>query len=440
MRVASFGMDGVPTAPRFGSAWANTPVQQHGDLAVSGHRIVDGRGCAVSLAGVSLFWSNSGWGGDAFYNAGAIRWVRDDWGAQVIRAAMGVEGDGGYLADRGNEAKVEGVVRAAVQAGVYVIIDWHSHHAEDHQAEAVAFFARMAKKFGHLPNVIYEVYNEPLGGVSWSSTVKPYAERVIDAIREMDPDNLIIVGSPTWSQDVDVAAADPIVGRANVAYSLHFYAETHRESLRAKALAALQNGAPLFVTEWGTVNAWARGSVAESSVAEWMEFLAEHKISHCNWSLNDRNEAASALRAGADPRGGWTSAALTASGKLVKRIIEGWPVTCPPGLAPVSTAAVSWSRRLSAVAPRGGIFGASAPADWYTAPGALGRPASADSAPTWAVAHPSQLSTVLSSDGRRMFPVEGYPGGVAHGPSPAGRSFAWDLAGAQPMDLDLRIE
>ena len=334
MDAALFGVDGFPAGVCFGASCARTPVEQHGHLSVSGHRIIDGRGRAVSLAGLSLFWSNSGWGGDAFYNVETVRWARDDWGAQVIRAAMGVEGDGGYLEDRSNEAKVEAVVRAAVHAGVYVIIDWHSHHAEEHQAEAADFFVRMARKFGHLPNVIYEVYNEPLGGVSWSSTVKPYAERVVDAIREVDPDNLVVVGSPTWSQDVDVASEDPIVGRANVAYSLHFYAETHRAPLRAKALAALQNGAPLFVTEWGTVNAWARGSVAERSVAEWMDFLAEHKISHCNWSLNDRDEAASALRPGADPRGEWPSSALTTSGQLVKRILTGWRGRCPPGMAP----------------------------------------------------------------------------------------------------------
>ena len=325
------------------SWWAATPVGQHGRLSVSGHQIVDGHGRAVSLAGLSLFWSNTGWGGDAFYNADAVQWARDDWGVQVVRAAMGVEGDGGYLQDPTNLAKVEAVIQASVRAGIYVIVDWHSHHAEDSQDEAVAFFSHIARRYGHLPNIIYEVYNEPLGGVSWSATVKPYAERVVDAIRAIDPGNLIVVGSPTWSQDVDVASDDPVVGRGNIAYALHFYAESHTASLRAKARAALENGAPLFVTEWGTVNAFARGSVAERSVAAWMEFLAEHKISHCNWSLNDRDETASALVPGADPRGGWSAAQLTESGRVVKRILASWSRTCPPGLASVAAAPADWS-------------------------------------------------------------------------------------------------
>ena len=315
-----------------GALFAQTPVQEHGDLAVAGNRVVDSAGSPVSLAGMSLFWSNTGWGGEAFYNAAAVQWARDDWGVQLIRAAMGVEAPGGFLSDPSNRDKVAVVVDAAVQAGIYVIIDWHSHHAEDYEAEAVAFFTDMATQYGHLPNVIYEIYNEPLSSGNnadyWSDTIKPYAEAVIDAVRAIDPDNLIVVGTPRWSQDVDLASLDPITGRANIAYTLHFYAATHAAALRQKALVALGNDLPLFVTEWGAVEANAQGSVDYQSVAEWMDFLCEHEISHCNWALNDKNEAASALVQGVDPSGGWSANEWTASGALVKGIVEQWGVFC----------------------------------------------------------------------------------------------------------------
>ena len=71
---------------------------------------------------------------------------------------------------------------AAIAEGLYAIIDWHSHHAENYTEQAVAFFEGMAGQYGEYDNVIYEIYNEPLQ-VSWSSTVKPYAETVITAIR-----------------------------------------------------------------------------------------------------------------------------------------------------------------------------------------------------------------------------------------------------------------
>ncbi|MYW05815.1 cellulase family glycosylhydrolase, partial [Streptomyces sp. SID3343] len=83
----------------------------------------------------------------------------------------------------------------------------------------------------------------------------------------------IVVGTPNWSQDVDVAANDPITGYANIAYTLHFYAGTHGQSLRDKATAALNKNIPLFVTEWGSVNADGGGGVATSEANAWMTYL-----------------------------------------------------------------------------------------------------------------------------------------------------------------------
>ncbi|MTV40622.1 glycoside hydrolase family 5 protein [Duganella radicis] len=180
-----------------------TPVQTHGALRIEGSQLVDQHGKQVALAGPSFFWSNTGWGQERFYNAEAVKTFATGWHASVVRAAMGVDEGGGLLEDVANRARVETVVDAAIANGIYVIIDWHSHHAEQYPDQAVAFFTAMARKYGGTPNVIYEIYNEPLD-VSWSGTIKPYAEKVIAAIRAADPDNLIVVGTPKWSQDVDV--------------------------------------------------------------------------------------------------------------------------------------------------------------------------------------------------------------------------------------------
>ncbi len=303
----------------------HSAVARHGALAVEGNQIVDRQGEAVSLAGPSLFWANNGWGGERFYNAGAVRKVARDWNATLIRAAMGVEANGGYLEDQaGNRAKVETVVEAAIAEGIYVIIDWHSHHAEDHPEAAVEFFTQMAEQYGHQPNVIYEIYNEPLADVSWSETLKPYSEKVIAAIRAKDPDNLIVVGTPSWSQDVDDAAKDPITGYANIVYTLHFYAGTHKQELRDKAKLALDQGLALMVTEWGTVNANGDGGVDEESTQEWLDFMAHHNLSHANWALNAKEESASMLKPNAPTDGSWTEEDLTESGKLVRQVIRDW--------------------------------------------------------------------------------------------------------------------
>lgn len=309
-------------------AHAGAALADVSPLSVSGNQVLAG-GKPASFAGNSLFWSNTGWGGEKFYNANVVSWLKKDWRAKVVRVAMGVDESQGYLADpAGNKARVKAVVDAAIANDMYVVIDWHSHHAENYRSQAVAFFEEMARTYGKNNHVIYEIYNEPLN-ISWSGTLKPYAQAVINAIRAIDPDNLIIVGTPNWSQDVDVASRDRLTG-ANIAYTLHFYAGSHGQWLRDKAQTALNNGAALFVTEWGSVNASGDGAVAEAETQAWVDFMKAKGISNANWALNDKAEGASALVPGASPQGGWTAAQLTRSGALAKQIISGWPAAPQP--------------------------------------------------------------------------------------------------------------
>ncbi len=308
------------TGGRMGrTATVQTPVEQHGRLQVKGNRIVGGHGRPVSLAGMSFFWSQ--WM-PHLYTPGIVRWLKNDWKAGIVRVAVGI-GSGGYLEHPAEEtARAVKVIDAAIAEGLYVLIDWHDHDAHKHEAEATAFFRKMATKYGGKPNVMYELWNEPTK-VSWSQVVKPYAERVTAAIRKIDRDNMIIVGSPTWSQDVDIAAADP-VRDPNLAYTLHFYAGTHKAFLREKAEKAMANGAALFVTEWGTTDASGDGKVDVESTNEWLAFMRKHDLSHCNWSVADKVEASAILRPGASPEGGWKPEELTESGRLVRSIVRDW--------------------------------------------------------------------------------------------------------------------
>lgn len=312
LRTAIALLAGLVLALAAAPALAETPVERHGALRVEKGRLVDVHGKPVTLRGMSLFWSQ--WIGK-YYNGGAIGWLADDWKVDVVRVAVGVEPDG-YLAHPGREtARAERAIDAAIAKGLYVIVDWHAH--QPHPAEAAAFFERIARKYGDTPNLIYETWNEPLDKHGWAAVVRPYHMAVIPRIRAIDPDNLIVAGTPAWSQEVDIAAADPLPF-SNLAYTLHFYAGSHRQELRGKARKAMDLGACLFVTEWGTAAADGDGGLDEAETRLWWDFLEANGLSHLNWSITDKVETTAALKPGAAATGGWPDNMLTPSGRLVR--------------------------------------------------------------------------------------------------------------------------
>lgn len=284
---------------------ANTPVDYFGEMKVNGNHINGAKTNApMQVQGMSFFWSN--WS-DKYWNSATVDRMVDEFKCEIVRASYGVD-DHGTPYNYSDEDKVREVVREAIKKGIYVIIDWHSHGAYENPSAAKDFFSKMASEFGGYDNVIFEVYNEPKQ-ISWG-TVKSYAEQVIPVIRQYS-NNLIIVGSPTWSQDVDAAANDPIHAE-NIAYTLHFYAGSHKQSLRDKGNYAMQKGLPLFVTEWGTCNADGSGAIDYASTTEWQNWMNQNSISSCNWSINDKDETASIFN----------NSGLTESGNYLKSIFE----------------------------------------------------------------------------------------------------------------------
>ncbi len=290
-----------------------SPVARHGALSVEGNRVVDASGEPVTLRGMSLFWSQ--WEPE-YYSRETVDWLVDDWRITAIRAAIAVAPEDSALTEYDREmAKARIVIDAAVANGIYVIIDWHAH--TQHPAEASRFLSQIAREYGHLPNIIYEPFNELLAeGVEWTRDVRPYHMQVIGAIREVDPDNLVIAGSPFWSQHVDVAASDPLPF-TNIAYTLHYYAATHRQELRDRGALAMERGVALFITEFGTVEATGNGELDLAESNAWWDWAEANGISWLNWSIADKDETSAALRPGAPPSG-WSDEDLTESGRLLR--------------------------------------------------------------------------------------------------------------------------
>lgn len=293
-------------------------VKNHGALSVKGTQLVDQKGQPVMLRGMSFGWHNF-W--PRFYTPQTVSWLAKDWNINVIRAAMGIEPKNGYLEKPDwSKEKIKAVVDGAIKENIYVIIDWHSHNINLPQAKA--FFTEMAQTYGKNPHVIYEIFNEP-DQETWPE-VKAYSEEVISAIRAVDPDNLILVGTPHWDQDVHVAADDPIKGVKNLMYTLHFYAATHKQELRDRGDYALSKGLPLFISESAGMEATGNGPLNEEEWKKWLDWAELRKISWVTWSVSDKDETCSVLLPSASATGQWKDSDLKPSGLKSRALIKSY--------------------------------------------------------------------------------------------------------------------
>ncbi|WP_348798743.1 glycoside hydrolase family 5 protein [Flavobacterium adhaerens] len=292
-------------------------VKKHGQLSVKGTQLVDKNLTPIVLRGVSLGW-HSMW--PRFYNSKVVDWLNKDFNCTVVRAAMGIEaGKYAYKKDPDfSKKKIESVIKGAIKSDIYVIVDWHSHNIN--LEEAKAYFNEVSKKYGKYPNVVYEVFNEP-DHETWPE-VKAYAEEVIRVIRANDPDNIILIGSPKWDQDVHLPAADPIKGYENLMYTMHFYAATHKKELRDRTDEALKSGLPIFVSESAGMEASGDGPMDYSEWQRYIDWMEEKKISWITWSISDKVETCSMLLKTANSEGNWKDSDLNESGIKTRELLR----------------------------------------------------------------------------------------------------------------------
>lgn len=290
-------------------------VNHHGKLHVKGTQLVDEHNNHVMLRGMSYGW-HSFW--PRFYNEKSVKWLKDDWNVNIVRAAMGIETGSKGLTYKENpadaKAKIKAVVDGAIKENIYVIIDWHSHNIN--LEEAKVFFDEMSKTYGSQPNVIYEIFNEP-DEESWGD-VKAYSEEIIKVIRKNDPDNIILVGCPHWDQDINLPAADPIKGYDNLMYTVHFYAATHKQELRDRTDAAIKKGLPVFISECAGMEATGDGPLDVEEWQKWIDWMENRGISWVTWSVSDKDETCSVLQKSAASTGGWKESDLKESGKKTR--------------------------------------------------------------------------------------------------------------------------
>ena len=334
------------------------PVSQYGQLMTGKNSQGKGRiygscegvkdGAEVQVRGMSLYWSLLPKATEFWTEEGVSTMVRD-MNIQIVRAAMATGSDDWWGCKDGSEscgddksAHITGyasdpefqknlmktVVEAAIKNDIYVIIDWHSHNANEQTESAKTFFKEMAQTYGQYDNVIFELFNEPTD-IAWS-VIKNYANQVVPVIREYS-DNLILVGNRQYDQNPQEAIGNTVSGE-NIAYTFHYYANSHCWSGQttwgsacegANAQQAIDAGLSVFVSEWGTANADGGGTPDQSKNTGWQNWIDGNKLSWANWSASKIDEGTAAFQGSSSK----TSLQYTTSGNMVKGYLASNPTS-----------------------------------------------------------------------------------------------------------------
>jgi endoglucanase len=280
-------------------------------LSVKGTQIVDKNGTVTPLHGMSMYpWNQQGL---QFYNASAVGHLAKDLDVAILRIPILPNS----LSTQ--TALVQTVVEACIANGIYAIIDWHGSTAA---SAASSFFTTMATAYGTTPNVMYEDWNEP-SGATWA-TIKTYHETVVAAIRAVDPDNIIFLGTPNWDQEPNLAGADPVTTSTNLAYTFHFYANSHPfASYSPNVTKAMADGIAVFVTEYGGCSSNGGGTFNASELQLYWNYLATNNIGCTNWSVETNGETSAIFTTNANANGPWSTSEITSpDGTTILNYIE----------------------------------------------------------------------------------------------------------------------
>lgn len=160
--------------------------------------------------------------------------------------------------------------------GVYCVVDYHAIENWDTTSidtRLKAFWDIAAPRYKDLPHVLYEIFNEPITSTSLGNdwvNFKPTVQGWVDYVRNLAPDNVILVPTPNYDQKVSEVPASPLTG-ANLVYVEHCYPghvpggsyrDSNGDPVSSETLAtkttwmdgAFVNAAstiPVFMSEWG---------------------------------------------------------------------------------------------------------------------------------------------------------------------------------------------
>lgn len=334
------------TEPSSSAVVTDNIVENTGKLRVEGSKIVNSEGDAVVLKGISTFGIQNC---EGFFTPEVVKTLAEDWGSDVLRISLtGDKNIEGYLKDP--EKYFDMVCKICdmcIDQGIYVIVDWdvaYVEEADENKDDAVDFFNRLSAIYSDSSNIIYEVNNYPLfyeepdddsdeEANEWEDVIKPFASEVITAVRENNPDSIVIVGLPDKGRDFE-KVSESWLEFENIIYGCRVFSGSNKQEMRDSITSLLENEVCVFVTEWSFCTDDCKGGIFEKESDKWAEFMSANQISWCNLGIgSDIDNDTNALRLNADNYtdgqkygGHWPDGLLTDAGIYARYQLLNEPV------------------------------------------------------------------------------------------------------------------
>ncbi len=314
----------------------NDYIAEWGRLKLVGNQLSSESGQPIQLKGWSTFSINY----DEVVNCLTQDGFKamKTWGANIVRLACYPQNSKGRYS-QSQDDKIQRYIQWATDLKMYVLLDWHILEGDQGKGDprvyandAKGFFERNAKwcKDNGFKNVLYEICNEPVAGVSWND-LKNYSKEILPIIEKADPGAMVVIPTREWDQHPEEAAASFInKGDYNLGllYATHVYTCTHMGDVvpRMKAAAA---SIPIFVSEWGAVRFDGDGNLCTKEADQFLGNLmpsgnnGNQLISWCFWAWGEKNEQSNTIYNCTQP---YSESNLRPAGKYIVPVMNGGAV------------------------------------------------------------------------------------------------------------------
>lgn len=272
------------------------------ELQIEGNKIINKSGNVVTLKGVNII-SPGKLHSRNMFNKTLLTEISDTE-ANVIRIPVDPEV---WLKDKDYIWRyLDPAINWAGELGMYVIIDLHFigniMTGEGKQMPNINippidltndFWKQVASHYKDVPNVLFEIYNEPanIKANEW----RECAVNIVDIIRNTGANQIVIVSGTEYSRDLSWALDSPVIEN-NIAYSCHIY-PGHSQLLWSHWFGELATHYPVIMTEWGFIDEHRNTTNQDFLIGDkdtygipLLKYLEEKNIGWLAWSYDDKWE------------------------------------------------------------------------------------------------------------------------------------------------------